>query len=259
MKIDLRRFDCVASTQDICRELAQSGAKEGVVIVAEGQTAGRGRTGTAWYSPLGQAIYASMLLRPRLAVPQVSWITMIAALAVSDAIHAMGVAETHIRRVSTPTIKWFNDIVLDAKKVCGILVETAITDDRLDYAILGIGLNVNTDFAEAPVEVRARATSLREAWGFSRELKLNRDAVLNTVLAQFVQRYEALIDTQNSPARAYAKRLDTLGKWVCVQSGDDIVEGLAHDIDDLGGLCIRTAQGERIAYFGHVLSAVSPQ
>ena len=258
MKIDLRRFDCVASTQDICRELAQGGAGEGVVIVAEGQTAGRGRAGTAWYSPPGQAIYASILLRPRLAVPQVSWITMIAALAVTDGIHAVGV-ETRIRRVSTPTIKWFNDIVLDAKKVCGILVETAITDDRLDYAILGMGLNVNTDFAEAPVEVRARATSLREAWGFSHELKLDRDAVLNTVLAQFVQHYEALIDTQSSPARAYAKRLDTLGKWVCVQSGDDIIEGLAHNIDDLGGLCIRTAQGERIAYFGHVLSAVSPQ
>ena len=159
MKIDLRRFDCVASTQDICRELAQGGAGEGVVIVAEGQTAGRGRAGTAWYSPPGQAIYASILLRPRLAVPQVSWITMIAALAVTDGIHAVGV-ETRIRRVSTPTIKWFNDIVLDAKKVCGILVETAITDDRLDYAILGMGLNVNTDFAEAPVEVRARATSL---------------------------------------------------------------------------------------------------
>ena len=258
MKIDLRRFDCVASTQDICRELAQSSAREGVVIVAEEQTAGRGRVGTAWYSPQGKAIYASILLRPRLAVSQVSWITMIAALAVTNAIHAVGV-ETRIRRVSTPMIKWFNDIVLDAKKVCGILVEAAITGERLDYAILGIGLNVSTDFAEAPVEVRARATSLGESWGFSCELKLNRDAVLNTVLEQFVQRYEALIDTQSSPARAYAKRLDTLGKWVCVQSGDDIVEGLAHDIDDLGGLCIRTAHGERIAYFGHVLSAVSPQ
>ena len=248
----------MASTQDICRELAQSSVREGVVIVAEEQTAGRGRAGTAWYSPQGKAIYASILLRPRLAVSQVSWITMIAALAVTNAIHAVGV-ETRIRRVSTPMIKWFNDIVLDAKKVCGILVETAITGERLDYAILGIGLNVSTDFAEAPVEIRARATSLGESWGFSRELKLNRDAVLNTVLEQFVQHYEALIDTQSSPARAYAKRLDTLGKWVCVQSGDDIVEGLAHDIDDLGGLCIRTAHGERIAYFGHVLSAVSPQ
>ena len=254
MKIDLRRFDCVASTQDICRELAQSGAREGVVIVAEEQTAGRGRTGTAWYSPPGQAIYASILLRPRLAVPQVSWITMIAALAVIDAIPAVGV-ETRIRRISTLTIKWFNDIMLDAKKICGILVETAITGDQLDYAILGIGLNVNVDFATAPEDVRARATSLCARWGH----ELDRTVVLNAVLDQFVRHYDSLSATWRSPTRAYAQRLDTLGKWVRVQSGDDIIEGLAHDIDDLGGLCIRTVSNDRIVYFGHVLSAVSPQ
>ena len=257
MKLDIRNFDRVGSTQDVCRALAQSGAAEGVTVVADAQTAGRGRMGQQWFSPPGQALYLSILLRPALAVGQANWITMIAALAVADGIAHVGVGLGH----APATIKWFNDVLLAGKKMGGILVETSMSDEKLDYAILGIGLNVNTDFVGAPTEVRAHATSLREHFypGRAVNAEIDRQVVLSAVLAQFDQRYTELIATRRSPTPAYAAQLDTLGKWVRVQAGDETIEGLAEQVDDLGGLCVRTTQGVRVIYFGHVLSALSPQ
>ncbi len=260
MKLDLRHFASVGSTQDICRRLAECGAAEGVTIVADEQTAGRGRVGHHWFSPPGQAIYTSILLRPSLGMAQANWITMIAALAVTDTVAILGANAVGADARSAPTasaptatIKWFNDVLLGGKKVCGILVETAVIADQLEYAILGIGLNVNTAFGHAPDDVHARASSLREAWGL--DAQIDRAAALQLLLAQFDQRYTQLIDTQHSPAPEYAQRMDTLGKWVRVQVGDDIIEGLACTVDDWGGLCIQTNRGIRKAHFGHILSA----
>ena len=252
LNADLRRFDRVVSTQDVCRALAQADAPEGVIILADEQTGGRGRAGHTWHSPPGQAIYASILLRPPLTLPQVSWITMIAALAVVDTIIAVGATLAVAPCAVAPTIKWFNDVMLGDKKVCGILVETASTGDRLDYAILGMGLNVNTDFARAPDDVQTRATSLRACWGAD----CDRTHVCDILLTQFARRYESLCRTRQSPAPDYARQLNTLGKQVRLQAGAEILEGHAHAIDALGGLCLQTAQGERIVHFGHVLQAV---
>ena len=250
----LQHFAQVDSTQHVCQRHAENGVDEGLVVLADEQTAGRGRMGHTWYSPPAQAIYASILLRPRLTVPQTNWITMIAALAVIDSVGDMVFgAGTSPAPTSTPTIKWFNDIFLNGKKLCGILVETSIVNDQIEYAILGVGLNVNTDFAEAPADVRGRATSLREVWGIA----FDREALLAKFLARFATRYDALCQSQQSPAQDYATRVDTLGKWVRVQAADELIEGLAVGVNDLGGLQVQTANGERIAYFGHVLSAIS--
>lgn len=251
----LQRYAQVDSTQHVCQRHAENGVTEGLVVVADEQTAGRGRMGHTWYSPPGQAIYASLLLRPKLTVPQTNWITMIAAMAVIDTVADMGLrAGISPTPTNTPTIKWFNDIFLNGKKLCGILVETSVIDEEIDHAILGVGLNVNTDFGHAPDEVRERATSLREAWGIS----LDRERVLAQFLDRFAARYAALGHAQQSPAAAYAAHVDTLGKWVRVQAADNLIEGLAVGVDDLGGLRVQTASGERIAYFGHVLSAMPP-
>ena len=260
MKLDIRQFDRVSSTQDVCRALAADGAAEGLTVVADEQTAGRGRVGHTWFSPPGQALYFSMLLRPTWPLAQVNWITMIAALAVIDAIAIVGAGLTSTagaRAASTaiPTIKWFNDVMLADKKLCGILVETSISAERLDYAILGIGLNVNTDFSSAPEPIRTRATSLHEYWGTNREI--DRHTVLQATLAQVTRRYHDLDRDRQSPAPDYAKHLDTLGKWVRIQAGDQVIAGLAEQVDISGGLCLQTAQGLQTIHFGHVLSAMS--
>jgi BirA family biotin operon repressor/biotin-[acetyl-CoA-carboxylase] ligase len=230
----------LSSTQDICRALAEAGAPEGALVTADEQTSGRGRSGHTWYSPRGQAIYASILLRPALGLRQMAWLTMMAALAVRDAIDCGGVAQT--------TIKWLNDIHLNGKKVCGILVETSMTGDKLDYAIVGIGLNVNTDFADAPDEVRARATSLKQVFG----IEFDRDAVLQTLLVRFGLRYAQLRRTQLSPAAEYAQHVETLGQHVRVQVGDEVVEGLAVGVDEWGALRVETRAGVRVVVAGQV-------
>jgi BirA family biotin operon repressor/biotin-[acetyl-CoA-carboxylase] ligase len=240
------------------RDMAEAGAPEGTVVVADEQTAGRGRASHTWYSPPGQSLYASVLLRPDLAPAQAGWITMVAALSVSEAIREMrderlenNLASSVISNLLSPiSIKWFNDIHIGGRKVCGILVESSITGDQLDYAVLGIGLNVNTSFDQAPSEVRARATSLREAW--AAQEPLDRSVVLARVLARFGKRYTNLLTQRTSPAREYAQALETLGREVRVDTGNGIVSGRALRIMEDGALIVLTADGEQRIGFGDI-------
>ncbi len=187
---------------DVAREWAEQGAAEGAVVLAEEQTAGRGRAGHAWYSPPEQALYLSIVLRPPLIPAETSWITIVAALAVCDTLDALVSAPTseeprHPVTSSPPhlvTLKWFNDVLLNGRKVCGTLVESSITGGQLDYAVLGIGMNVNTAFDAAPDDVRSRATSLRAALG----RVFDREAILQALLAHIDARYARLLN-QHKP------------------------------------------------------------
>jgi BirA family biotin operon repressor/biotin-[acetyl-CoA-carboxylase] ligase len=240
MRFAIHRFASVASTMDVCREFAEQGAAEGLVIVADEQTAGRGRAGRAWFSPPGQSLYVSVLLRPHLPPRQTSWLTMIGALAAADSISQFSILNSQL------SIKWFNDVLLNGKKIAGVLVETSLTGDHLDYAVLGIGLNVNTRFDDAPDEVKARATSLREVLG----VELDREAMLDRLLVTFGARYSTL---PKSPVAEYARHLDTLGKHVQMNVGADIVAGQAVRVEDDGALVVLTTAGERTISFGDVL------
>ncbi len=251
MHFDIHRFTTVSSSMDVCRVLAQQGADEGAVVVADAQTAGRGRVGRAWFSPPGQSLYVSVLLRPRLAPRQVSWLTMIGALAVVDVVVRLLPSPQRQRSPSRGEgagvgIKWCNDVLLDGKKLAGVLVETSFTGEQLDYAILGIGLNVNTRFDGAPAEVRARATSLREEFGVA----FDREVVLASLLNAFAVRWSEL---PASPTAGYASHLETLGKRVRLTVGDETVEGEAMRVEDDGALVVHTASGERIVRFGDVV------
>ncbi len=241
MHYDVRRFASVSSTMDICRQLAEQGAPEGAVVVADAQTAGRGRAGRAWYSPPGQAIYLSLLLRPSLPARRLSWLTMIGALAVLDALDALGVPP------SRAGLKWANDVLLDGRKVAGILVEAALTADRLDYAVLGIGFNVNTDFGGAPEAVRAQATSVRQAMGRAMDLS----SALDLLLATLAGRYARL---PASPLPAYVARLETLGRPVRLRVGDEEVIGVAERVEEDGALVVNTPSGPRRVAFGDLLN-----
>lgn len=250
MQFHITRHTVVTSTMDVARQLAERGAPEGTVVLADAQTAGRGRAGHEWYSPPGQSLYLSLVLRPRLAPAQAGWITMSAALAVIDTLEDLRDAAT-----ATPfsaAIKWFNDVLLNGRKVCGILVESSITGERFDYAVLGIGLNVNTRFDDAPAEVQQRATSLWREFG----IPLDRERILASLLRRVGERQNELARGQRSPAGEYARHVETLGKQVEIEAGQGVVCGRATRVQEDGSLIVATGQGEVAARFGDLARQV---
>lgn len=239
-----KHFHSVNSTMDIARDMAQADAPEGTLVTADAQTAGRGRGSHAWFSPPAQSLYLSIVLRPTLPPQHASWITMSAALAVRE------VAEPAAAPAAAQ-IKWFNDVLLNGRKVCGILVESSFFGDRMEYAVLGIGLNVNTRFDAAPPDVQARATSLAQECNHA---PLDRDDILSRLLESFSARYTRLLAQRLSPAVEYARHVVTLGQAARISAGGEIIEGLAQHIDEDGALIILTASGERRVGFGEIIS-----
>lgn len=231
---------------DVCRQLAERDAPEGTVVVADEQTKGRGRAGHAWYSPAGQSLYVSILLRPDLLPHQGGWLTMLSALVVLDC-----VADTlpNPKSKIQNSIRWFNDVHLNGRKVAGVLVESALMENRIDYAIVGIGLNVNTRFEDAPADVRSRAISLRDVVGRD----LHRDTLLKHLLGCFGRRYDDLMCHRHSPAADYASHLETLGQHVTVQAGEERIDGTALRVQDDGALIVQTAAGEHAVAWGELV------
>ncbi len=223
----------VTSTQDVAGELAQRGVEEGMVVISERQTRGRGRKGRSWDSPAGGGIYLSIVLRPNFSLTQVIQIPLIAGVAVSRA----------IKRVTPlqPRIKWPNDITIGGKKVGGILTETSSEIDRVNYIVLGIGINVNTQRSLLPEPIRVVATSLAEECGEY----VSRVRFLQCLLAEFETLYNEFLVSGFDTIRKEWKALDnTIGSWVKVSSGEEEIEGEALDIDREGFLLIRKKDGD---------------
>jgi BirA family biotin operon repressor/biotin-[acetyl-CoA-carboxylase] ligase len=144
-------FFKVESTNDIAMQLGEEGEAHGAIVLAEEQTRGRGRAGRAWTSEKSSGIYCSVLLRPQISPSQASLLTLVAGLAARDAV----AEELH----ATPDIRWPNDLLVGGKKFCGILTEMHAEPDRVNYAVVGIGINVNQ--SRLPAEITGVATSLR--------------------------------------------------------------------------------------------------
>lgn len=246
MQFVIHRHDTVGSTMDVCRALADAGAPEGTLVQADVQLAGRGRVGHTWYAPAGQSLMFSLLLRPTRT--HVNWITMLAALAVLDTVQA---EIERVQPMHRPVLglKWFNDVHADGKKICGILVEAAFNGDALDYAILGIGLNVNTHFDDAPEEVRGRATSLAKVCS----QPFDREIVFTQLRAALDRRYTYMLQSGHSPAAEYARHVETLGRSVQLKAGDEVVSGVALRVEEDGALVLQTPVGERVIRFGDVV------
>jgi BirA family biotin operon repressor/biotin-[acetyl-CoA-carboxylase] ligase len=215
----------LTTTESTNREVAvaaRAGVAAGLVVVAEEQTAGRGRLNRAWTSPPRAGIYVSVLLRPTVEVSVWPLIALLTGLSVVEAVSAVGQVEA--------TLKWPNDILVDDLKLGGILLE------RVDDAVVvGVGLNVSTTAAELSVDT---ATSLAIAGGAT-----DREILLKEVLRALERRYAAWHDTGGSMASvipAYRERCGTIGHQVQVElPGGDVVRGMATDVDDSGRLVVR--------------------
>lgn len=235
----LHYFPAIGSTNTYAAELARAGAAEGTLVTTDDQTAGRGRIGRAWKSLPGQQLAISLVLYP--AFPS-HFLVMASALAVAETIEAVtGIRPASARSPHHATlvvgIKWPNDVQISHRKVCGILIETSA-----DYAILGIGLNVNGSLADDP-ELAARATTLAQTIGHP----ISREALAIELLRRLDAFYARLTDEGESARtalrEAWRARLVTLGQRVTTHQGEQRVVGRAEDVDDDGMLLLRRDDG----------------
>ena len=234
---DIRVFEETTSTNDVIEKLARDGVKEGAVVFAEAQTGGRGRLGRKWLSPPRQGLWFSVLLRPALRPQEATQLTIASATALRRAI------KTVTGRL--PEIKWPNDLLLDGKKVVGILTEMSAEVDCVRYVILGIGVDVNQDAAEFPADLRRIATSLKLAAG----RKISRAELAVEMLRELDADYARIGAGKFSQlADEWETGCATLGKNVSVQMGARKIRGCAEALDDDGALLVRTEHGhlERI-------------
>jgi len=234
---DIQVFEQTTSTNDVVEKLARDGVKEGVVVFAESQTKGRGRLGRVWQSPTRKGLWFSILLRPNLRPQETTQLTVISATALRRAIKTV----TGL----TADIKWPNDLLIDGKKVVGILTEMSAEVDRVRHIIIGIGVDVNQNAGEFPEELRKIATSLKLEAG---------EEVCRAELATEILR-ELDLDYARVCAGKFPEVADeweaacvTIGKNVTVHTGDRKFRGRAESLDDDGALLVRTEHGhlERI-------------
>jgi BirA family biotin operon repressor/biotin-[acetyl-CoA-carboxylase] ligase len=234
---DIRVFEQTTSTNDVIEKLARDGVKEGVVVFAESQTRGRGRLGRKWISPAHKGLWFSILLRPDLRPQETTQLTVASATALRRAIQS----ETGLK----PEIKWPNDILIGGKKVAGILTELSAELDKVRYVILGIGIDVNLDAGEFPVELKKIATSLKIETGET----ISRAELAVAILRELDFDY-ARIGSGKFPAVADEWESDcvTIGKNVMVHIGNRKIRGRAESLDEDGALILRTEHGhlERI-------------
>jgi BirA family biotin operon repressor/biotin-[acetyl-CoA-carboxylase] ligase len=223
----------VDSTNTHARRLAENGAAEGEIIIAERQTHGRGRLGRSWFSPPYVNLHLSIVLRPKLPPMDAPQITLMAAVALADTIASF---------VSHPTaIKWPNDILIQGKKLAGILTESSLRSDRIDFVILGIGVNLNFPRARMPDGIRDRATSVME---FSGE-PVNREAFLRRLIHDLERCYGILEETGfDAIASRWNTRFALRGKKVRVEMMNEVFSGTARGIDRDGALLVGDDLGQ---------------
>ena len=234
-------YDAVDSTNLVLKNLAREGAEDGTVVVADSQGTGRGRMERAFFSPPGKGIWVSILLRPTFLPQDAPKCTLMAAVAVARAMEAFGLRAE---------IKWPNDILHDGRKLVGILTEMSAEMDRVNYVVIGIGINVNIAPEDFPAELRAIATSLMQMKG----APLPRVAFLQELLRALDDLYASVQREGFAPVlAAWREYAVTLGQEVRVigPAGEEF-EGVAADIDAEGALLVDTAEGRRRVLAGDV-------
>jgi len=219
-------YPSLTSTMEVAKQEAQLGAVEGTVVIADEQTAGRGRIKRVWLSPKG-SLALSIILYP--SVVNLPSLIMLASLAV---VHSIG-AVTGLRS----QIKWPNDVLVNGRKVCGILIESSVRGNIVDYAIIGIGVNVNLRLSDFP-EIQSIATSLSAELGRG----VSRLSVIRRLLVEVEGLYLAL-QAGGSIYEEWRDSLVTLGRRVRVKSGKAVCEGVAESVAKDGSLLLRHSDG----------------
>jgi BirA family transcriptional regulator, biotin operon repressor / biotin---[acetyl-CoA-carboxylase] ligase len=221
-------FDRVGSTNTLAHKYAEKDEPEGTLILAERQTAGRGRLGRSWHSPAKRGVYMSLILRPQIPPLLAPGLSLIAALSIAKTIREYPGIKA--------TIKWPNDVLYEGAKLAGVLTELAAEIDRVKYVIMGIGLNVNHEQDDFPVEIQQRATSLHIA----AHAQIDRIRIVKnllTILEEHYHEYLALgFKRLIKPIKSYSS---VLGKTINFRQNDETCTGTAIDIDAQGLLIVK--------------------
>ena len=260
-------FPRTGSTNDVAHERAAAGAAEGLLVIADEQTAGRGRLDRRWWAPPGSSLLMSLLLRPALPPDRAGQLTMCLGLAAVEGIEAV----TGLR----PALKWPNDLLLEDRKLGGMLTELRLEGERLAYAVLGLGVNVNVDFDDGrwtmvdgqrphpPAAVASAVWSTVDGpasgladTAISLSMVLGREvdrlALLAALLARCEVWYERTLAGE-SPLAAWSVRLDTVGRRVTVATTTGSVAGMAVGVTPEGALLVRDDEAaEHVIWSGDV-------
>ncbi len=225
-------FPEVDSTNDVAKELAEKGAENGTLIIAQTQRRGKGRNGKKWISPLG-GVWMSIILRPTINPEKAPQLTLVTGVAVAETLKKQTGLDVKI--------KWPNDILIDNKKVCGILTEAHAKYNTLDYVIVGIGIDVNMDMELFPQELRKDATSIKE--------ELEMEVYYVELVQRFLEKFEELYNEFNAEQfpeilRKWRKYSKTIGSYVEIHKKlGKIVRGEAVGINKQGALILELDDG----------------
>ena len=233
---EVKYFESISSTQEAVKEEALKGASEGLVVIASEQRKGKGRLGRPWFSPRG-GLWMSVLLRPDVPPIKAPLLTLMAAACIADSLEEYGVKAS---------IKWPNDVMINGKKIAGVLAEADIEMDRVNYVALGLGVNVNVPVNLMPDELKPLATSMSELLGKEVDLAEFACKLIKALDRQYedyrLKRFPLLLERWKS-------KLLGLGQRVLVKTAYEEVEGLALDVDEDGALFIRKSDGSTIKVY----------
>lgn len=208
------------------------GINEGTIIIAKRQSAGKGRLGRRWFSPVG-GIWLSIILYPQLSPSYIPRITLMTAVAIVKAIERCAQIKAQI--------KWPNDILINEKKVCGILTEMSAELDMINWVVVGIGINVNVDHREFPEDIQEKIISLQEFLG----KEISRVRLAQILLEEFEKYYERLKRREfSSILKEWKLYSHTLGRKIKINMGEKIITGEAIDINEEGALILKKEDGE---------------
>jgi BirA family biotin operon repressor/biotin-[acetyl-CoA-carboxylase] ligase len=234
-------FDTIDSTNTKAQELAEKGYQSGTLVVADKQESGKGRRGRSWVSPSGTGIFMTLMIKPDINPNNASMLTLVAALAVAKAITSVTGEEA--------LIKWPNDIVINGKKVCGILTEMNAQFDYINHIVVGIGINVHNE--SFPEEISQMASSLMIEAGGKR---FHRAQIIAETMSYFEQYYDTFLKTQDLSAlvREYDKLLVNRNKSVRVLDPKEPFDGKAMGITPKGELIVDTWESRKLVSSGEV-------
>jgi len=232
-------YDSIDSTNASAKTLAAGGATEGTVVIADHQTAGRGRSGRTWLAEPGSSLLFSIIIRPACSIDKVGLLPYVAAAGIADAVETLTGRKCEC--------KWPNDILMSGKKCCGILMESSFQNTMLEYVVIGIGLNVNQKIF--PQQLGRTATSLLLETG----KEFDRRAVFCQIMASLESRYiDAGRGDFDHILKEWKARASIFGKRITLTQASHTIGGIALDLTDDGGLLVETDTTRRVFHAGDV-------
>ncbi len=225
-------YNTVGSTNDLAHDLAKSGFPQGTLVVADSQTRGKGRLGRQWHSPSGKGLYFSLIVRPEIPPDRIAGLSLVTGLAVIRAIKKLSGIETQA--------KWPNDVLYKSRKLAGVLVEMAAELDRIDYLIIGCGVNVKHLRKDFPFGLQMKATSLK----MITKKDISRVNLLQVILKEFESLYDNFIAHGFNYVREELVNCSAIiGKRITLRVGKTKIIGKVTGFDDLGQLVVKSKKG----------------